>query len=93
MREYVEQTFGPWIEAFQRKLIGESFSFATHHIIMADAQTAGILSVTSHDTHVQLEKLFILPAFQRRGLGMHFLRDIAEAAAVQQNLCVCAYLR
>ena len=81
MREYVEQAFGPWVEAFQRKVIGESFSPATHQVIMADGQTAGILCIVSHDTHMQLEKLFLLPAFQRHGLGTRILHDVAEAAA------------
>ena len=85
MREYVEQAFGPWIEAFQRKLIGDSFSPATHQIVSVGGETAGILSAASHDTHVQLEKLFILPAFQGRGIGARLLGDVAQAAAAQRK--------
>jgi hypothetical protein len=32
MREHVEQTFGPWAESFQRKVIADSFSPATHRL-------------------------------------------------------------
>jgi GNAT superfamily N-acetyltransferase len=93
MRGHVEQTFGPWVESVQRKVIGDSFSPATHQIIVVGGETAGVLAVASHDTHVQLEKLFILPAFQSRGIGARLLLDVAETATAQGNRCVCACLR
>lgn len=64
MRSYVEATFGPWVPSFQREVIEQSCDPATHQVILVDGDQAGILATQWHDTHVQLEKLYLMPGFQ-----------------------------
>jgi GNAT superfamily N-acetyltransferase len=85
MQGYVEQAFGPWIESFQRKVIGDSFHPETHQVILVDGAVAGILAAPVHASHMQLEKLFILPPFQRRGIGSQLLHALARTAGSERK--------
>lgn len=81
MRDYVEQTFGPWITEDQRKIIEASFDPGTHRIITVEGNPVGVLATRAHDSYVQLEKLYLLPEFQRHGIGSEILRELARAAS------------
>lgn len=85
MRTYVERAFGPWVESFQRKIIGKSFHPATHQVILVDGCAVGIIAAPVHDSHIQLEKLFVMPRFQRQGIGSRLLRDLLRSAAAQRK--------
>ena len=85
MRGYVEQAFGPWIESFQREVIGNSFDPTTHHVIVVDGDDAGIIAAPRHESHIQLEKIYLLPRFQRKGIGSQLLRELQQSATVQDK--------
>lgn len=85
MRPYVEQAFGPWVESFQRELIGQSFDPKTHQIVTVDGTNAGLMAVSHHDTHIQLEKLYLLPTFQRRGIGSSLLKELIQSVVPMQK--------
>lgn len=80
MREYVEHTFGPWVTEEQRNIIGKSFDPSTHQVISVAGKTAGILAIRSHENYVQLEKLYLLPEFQRLGIGSDILEKLTNSA-------------
>jgi ribosomal protein S18 acetylase RimI-like enzyme len=80
MRVYVEQTFGPWVPSFQQEIIGQSFDPSTHQVIVVDGNAAGILAAPENDTHIQLEKLYLLPSFQRMGIGSYLLKHLLQTA-------------
>jgi ribosomal protein S18 acetylase RimI-like enzyme len=80
MRGYVEQTFGPWIPEFQQEIINGSFDPTTHNIIVVDGNPAGVLASQTFDTHIQLEKLYLSPDFQGRGIGTRLVRGLVESA-------------
>jgi ribosomal protein S18 acetylase RimI-like enzyme len=81
MRRYVEQAFGPWIESFQREVIAKSFDPATHRVVLIDGREAGLVAVGEHASHLQLEKIYLLPHCQRHGVGSRLLKQIVESAA------------
>lgn len=85
MRSYVEQAFGPWVEDFQRTVIANSFDPATHRFIHVDGALAGVVAVAEFGDHIQLEKLYLLPDVQGRGVGSQVLRDLLQAAERQQK--------
>jgi GNAT superfamily N-acetyltransferase len=79
MRAYAEQTWGAWNEAVTRA----SFDPATHRIIRCDDEDIGCLAVHAREDHLDLDKLYILPAYQNRGIGTDLIRGIiAQAATV-----------
>jgi ribosomal protein S18 acetylase RimI-like enzyme len=78
MRDYVEQTFGPWVAEEQKEIIGKSFRANTHQVVLVDGEPAGILAVEIHDRHLQLEKIYLSPAFQRQGVGTQLVKQLIE---------------
>ena len=80
MREYVEKTFGPWEEEFQRKIIGESFDPSTHQIVLYKGKEVGLLAVAEAEDHLQLEKIYLIPEYRSKGLGSAIVESIKRQA-------------
>lgn len=80
MRTYVEQTFGPWDETFQRELFDSEFDPAQFQVIVVDGVDAGLLLLETYETHWFLDKIYLLPAYQNRGIGRRLLESIIERA-------------
>jgi len=82
MRDYVIATFGTWQETEVRKNTSAAASAGRSQVIELDSVPVGILTVERLPTHIQLHQLFILPQYQRHGIGTHLLRRILSDAAV-----------
>ena len=80
IRVYAEQTFGKWSEADARARISRNTAAGTSSIIVLDGQPIGIMTVDRTGTHLQLEQLFILPEYQRRGIGSELLEGLLSEA-------------
>lgn len=80
MRDYVITTFGSWLEAEVRKNTSADACAGRSQIIELDSVPAGLLNVERLPTHVQLHQLFILPEYQRQGIGTHLLRGVLSDA-------------
>jgi ribosomal protein S18 acetylase RimI-like enzyme len=80
MRTYVEATWGAWDDAHQHALFAPSFDLRTHRILVVAAVDAGVLAVDAHPLGVTLLRLYLLPAFQRRGVGGTVVGALVEAA-------------
>jgi len=81
MRDYVTATFGSWLEAEVRKNTSADACAGRSQVIELDSVPVGILNVERLPTHIQLHQLFILPEYQRQGVGTHLLRGILSDAA------------
>jgi len=83
MRSYAEQTWGRWDESKVRS----AFTPATHQIIQYKGHDIGCLALEDSAADIVLDKLFILPAYQNRGIGTSILRHlIGEARAARKPL-------
>jgi ribosomal protein S18 acetylase RimI-like enzyme len=80
MRVYVEQTLGPWVPEIQHELIKGSIDSTTHQIITADGIAVGVLAGQTYETHIQLEKLYLSPSFQGRGIGTGLVQGLVASA-------------
>ncbi|HWZ88303.1 MAG TPA: GNAT family N-acetyltransferase, partial [Polyangiaceae bacterium] len=78
MRVYVEQTWGTWDVTLQLESNAKSFDASTHQLVLVDGERAGIVAVAVHESHVQLEKLYLLPSFQNLGVGSEVVRRLFE---------------
>ena len=85
MRCYVEQTFGPWISEVQKEIIRNSFDANTHQIVLVDGEPAGILAVEILDSHLQLEKIYLLPAFQRQRIGSQLVKQLIHSVSASNK--------
>ena len=76
MRHYAEETWGTW------KARPDYFDPATDMIVERDGHDIGLmgLNIDSRQKSWVLEKLYLLPAYQRQGIGSFLLRNLIEAA-------------
>ena len=80
MRVYVEQTWGAWDVALQLVNNAKSFDPSTHHLVLVDGKRAGIVATVCAESCVQLEKLYLLPAFQNLGVGSQVLLKLFQSS-------------
>lgn len=80
MRAYVEQTWGPWIEADQRERHAQAFRPGTQDFIVVRDEVLGLRHIEWRQTHLYLARLYLRPAAQGRGLGSAVLRDLQQQA-------------
>jgi GNAT superfamily N-acetyltransferase len=69
MRGYVERTWGRWDEVAARA----SFKASTHRIACLGARNVGCLALEYRDDALWLLRLYVLPRYQRRGIGSDLL--------------------
>ena len=91
LRRYVEQTLGSWDDTHQRELFVATIDLATHQVIEVDGRAVGCLSVEEYIDRVALNRIFLLPEAQRRGVGTELIcavRDRAHARGLPLVLSV-----
>lgn len=87
MKSYVEQTWGSWVDHEQRARVDATIDLSTHQIIQHKGKDIGCLALEHHPSHIQLTKLYLLPDFQRLGIGTFVLRQlIAEAKQTSKSI-------
>ena len=89
MRAYVEALWGHWHPSDTP----QTLCLGGCRIVECDGVAVGCVQVSNRDDHLWLEKLYIDPDHQNRGLGAQVLRHVLDAAAREQlpvKLCVLA---
>jgi len=87
MREYVLATWGTWNEAEVRKRSSENIAAGSTQIIELEGAAIGIHVVEREPDAVRLLQIFILPEYQRRGIGSTLIeRLLAEARSARLPL-------
>jgi len=87
--ETKRQAMGPhiiarwgWDEAFQRELHRKRWNERPWSIIQADGQPIGTLSVQEHKDHIRFGEFYLLPQYQRQGIGSKLLQSVLERSDV-----------
>src|SRR5215510_2556310 len=76
IRLYAEQTFENWsVPEAHGRTAGDAAA-GRLQIIELDGRPIGIMKVERIETHIQLHQLFILPEYQRRGIGSELLENV-----------------
>ena len=84
MRAYVETTWGTWSEANARARASSDAAAGRSQIIQLGTEPIGLLCVDRLSTHLQLDQLYLLPEYQRRGIGAEVLqRVLVESDALR----------
>ena len=77
--EYIAQTWG-WDEAFQRAFHLKEYEPEKTEIIVLKGQDVGWTLVSESDSEIHLQEIYILPAYQRLGIGSHLIRLLLAGA-------------
>lgn len=87
MREHVIATFGEWNAERVKTGIAKECQSPHCHLIHANGIRVGVVAVEKTPAEIRLQQLFILPEFQKQGIGKGIVKNlIAEACA--QHLSV-----
>lgn len=76
MRTYVEATYGEWKDEWQRQYHDEEFSSSPPEVVSIDGTDVGIWKVSREPQRLVLKKIYLLPQFQRRGLGTSLIQHL-----------------
>ncbi len=85
MQQYVKATWG-WNEASQLQRQQEEFDVVTYQIVRIAEQSAGTLIIKRHPDHLYLSGLYLLPEYQRQGIGSQVLASLLDEARVQSKI-------
>jgi N-acetylglutamate synthase-like GNAT family acetyltransferase len=77
---YVEATFGPWQEEEQRSLLFASTRPETHQVVELEGRPIGCLAVARRPGEIRLQRVFLLPELQNRGIGSRLVEGLLEEA-------------
>ena len=77
MRGYVDQIWG-WDEAWQRTYFRSRFDPAQNQVIVLDGVDIGVFGVEEREDELFISRLYILPAYQRRGIGTYLLQSVLD---------------
>lgn len=80
MRTYVEETYGPWIDDWQREYFRARFNPNNLKIIQVDRRDAGVLEVQDRAEELFVVRIELLPTYQRRGIGSAVMKALLAEA-------------
>lgn len=75
IREYAERTWGNWIPQPR-----SNFEPEIHQIVLSEGDEIGCIALIDEPSALTLEKIFILPSYQNRGVGTLLIKQIIERA-------------
>jgi GNAT superfamily N-acetyltransferase len=78
MKPYVEAAFGLWDDEWQRRRLENDMASSPHEIVVVGGTDVGLWSVAHEPERFLLRKIYLLPEFQRRGIGSMLLRRLIQ---------------
>lgn len=84
MREFILATWGRWDEErVQNKALADSVS-PNSQVIQVGEIAVGVLMVERLPTHIQLVQIYLLPEYQRLGIGKVLINNLISEAKQSQ---------
>ncbi len=80
MREFIVATWGAWSESRVQKESREDSSSPNAQVILVGDVAAGVFLVECLSTHIQLEQIYLLPEYQRLGIGTALINSLIAKA-------------
>jgi GNAT superfamily N-acetyltransferase len=80
MREFIVATWGAWNE---ERVVRESLqdsSSVNARVIERKGQDIGVLLVEEELSHFQVQQVYLLPPFQRQGVGTQLVSSLVKSA-------------
>jgi len=90
--EYIAQIWG-WDENFQRDFHAEVWQQNRPDIILYDNRPIGTISIIENEDYIEIRQFFLLPEYQRQGIGSYLLKRILDEADISGRITRLAYLK
>ncbi len=81
MRDYVEQTWGAWVEEEQREKHRVNFDPKSHRIVQLEGEEVGLLAVEEESENLWLVKIYLVERARGHGLGTALVQKVIDEAA------------
>ncbi|MBW4623786.1 MAG: GNAT family N-acetyltransferase [Cyanosarcina radialis HA8281-LM2] len=81
MREFVLTTWGAWDEARVRREADEKSRDPNARAIQVADVSVGVFVVDRSPTHIELQQIYLLPEYQRMGIGTALLNSVIADGA------------
>jgi GNAT superfamily N-acetyltransferase len=89
MRHFIVATWGRWDEERVQRESKEHSISPNAQIIEVNGIPAGVFLVDRYPTYIQLQQIYLLPEYQRQGIGTALIKGlIAEAQQLQIPVCL-----
>lgn len=80
MESYVVAAWGKWYDEIVRSQLLDGLNAEAFASIFVGRLRVGAIAVEHHETHIQIEDLYILQEFQNKGIGTAIILDTIEEA-------------
>lgn len=87
MREFIVATWGAWNEERVQRESEQDSTSPNAQIIQVGSVSVGVLLVERSPTYIQVQQIYLLPDYQRKGIGSFLIAGII-AEATHSNLPV-----
>jgi ribosomal protein S18 acetylase RimI-like enzyme len=77
---WIEATYGPWDEDWQREHFRRTTRPEAHEILEHDGEPIGCVLVSDRGSHLELERIELLPEHQGRGIGAEMVGSLLATA-------------
>ncbi|WP_434360186.1 GNAT family N-acetyltransferase [Parasalinivibrio latis] len=91
-REYIEPHFG-WDEEKQKAILSKEWAIVKPWLIVSGSEKIGTVSFQLGKQGVYLGSFYIVPQYQRLGIGSRVLTRICERLDREGQLCELAFLK
>lgn len=85
MRDLIIDTWGVWDELRVQRESYEDSTYPDAQVIQIDDISIGVFTVKRFPTYIQLEQIYILPKYQRLGIGTILLNNLILEASQSQS--------
>jgi ribosomal protein S18 acetylase RimI-like enzyme len=82
MRQHVERLW-PWDDAWQKQYFRLRFDPAQKRIVVLYGEDIGVMTTERKEDELYLSELYIMPDYQRLGIGTYLLNELLAEAARQ----------
>jgi GNAT superfamily N-acetyltransferase len=80
MRDFIVATWGVWSESRVQAESREDISSPNAQVISVGGVAVGVFIVERYPTHIQLDSLYLLPEYQRLGIGTELINSLVAEA-------------
>jgi ribosomal protein S18 acetylase RimI-like enzyme len=76
MRKFIITTWGTWNEDRVRRESHEDSRSPNAQVVLVDDISVGVFVVERFLTHIQIEQIYLLPEYQRLGIGTALIKSL-----------------